>query len=407
MKKGWVRLLLSVVFMSFGLSGILQAEDTVTIGLSVPLSGSYKDQGEDELKAYKLAIEEINSKGGVLGKKLAYVAKDSQTNADVAGKNAQDLIAQGAVMITGGSASSEAVAIAKVCQEKGVVFMAGLTHSDDTTGKDAHRHTFRWYHNAHQSAKALTPILIEKFGRNARYGYIYANYTWGTTVLNSMKKQLEAAGAKTVFEIPTPLGTKNFVNELVKAKNEKPDVLVLIQFGADMVNSLKQSYSLGLSKEMKIVVPLMELHMALAAGPEAMEGVITTYCWDHSLADKYPGSKYFVEKFEKAYNKKPGNAAATAWVDILEYADAVKRAGSFDHVAVIKALEGHRFTLLGAEEYWRDWDHQGIHPTYVVIGKKASEMKDKNDLFTVIAEKSGDEVARTREENPVQLEPLN
>ncbi len=406
MKKLFMGFLLLGLIFSLGQFCVLQAEDTAMIGLSVPLSGSYKDQGEDELKAYKLAIDEINAKGGVLGKKLTYVTKDSQTNADVAGKNARDLIAQGAVMITGGSASSEAVAIAKVCQEKGVVFMAGLTHSDDTTGKDAHRHTFRWYHNAHQSAKALAPVLLQRFGRNASYGYIYANYTWGITVLNSMKKQLEAAGAKTAFEIATPLGSKNFVNELLKAKTEKPTVLVLIQFGADMVNSLKQASSMGLSKDMNIVVPLMELHMGLAAGPEVMEGVITTYCWDHNLASKYKGSKEFVDKFEKSYNKKPGNAAATAWVDIFQYADAVKRAGSFDHVAVIKALEGHRFTLLVGEEYWRDWDHQGIHPTYVGIGKKSSQMKDKYDLFEVIAEKPGDELARTREENPVELEPL-
>jgi len=281
-----------------------------------------------------------------------------------------------------------------------------LTHSNDTTGKDAHRHTFRWYNNAHQSAKALAPVLIEKFGKDATYGYIYANYTWGTTVLESMKKQLESAGAKTVFETPTPLGAKSFITELVKAKTEKPKVLVLIQFGNDMVNSLKQAQSLGLSKEMAIVVPLMEIHMAKAVGVEGMQGVITTFPWDHTLASKYPGSKDFVEKFEKKFNKKPGNGAATAWVDLLQYADAVERAKSFDHKEVIKALEGYKFTLLGAEEYWRDWDHQGIHPTYVAIGKTPAQSKDAWDFFEIIAEKSGDELARTKEENPVTLEPL-
>ena len=399
-------LLLVAMVFGIGSIGILRAEESVLIGISAPLSGSYKDQGEDEVRAYKLAIEQVNAQGGVLGKKLTYTIKDSQTNADVAKKNAEDLIADGAVMITGGSASSEAVAIAKVCQAKGVVFMAGLTHSNDTTGKDGHRHTFRWYHTAHQSAKALVPTLTEKFGKDATYGYIYANYTWGITVYESMKKQLEASGAKTAFEISTPLGAKNFVNELLKAKTEKPKVLVLVQFGADMVNSLKQANSMGLQKDMAIVVPLMELNMALNAGPEAMEGVITTFCWDHTLASKYSGSKDFVDKFQKAYGIMPGNAAATAWVDVLQYAEGVKLAGSFEHKAVIKALEGHKFTLLLGEEYWREWDHQGIHPTFVAVGKKASLMKDKYDLFDIIAEKPGDELARTREENPVQLEPL-
>ena len=173
-----------------------------------------------------------------------------------------------------------------------------------------------------------------------------------------------------------------------------------------MVNCLKQVNQLKLRDSMAVVVPLMELHMAHEVGPEIMQGIITSMCWYHGLADKYEGSKKFVQAFEKEYGKKPGNAAAVAWVDIFQYTDAVKRAGTFDHVAVIKALEGYKFTFLVDEEYWRDWDHQGIHPTYVAIGKTPAESKDEWDLFTIIAERKGEEVARTREENPVKLEPL-
>jgi ABC-type branched-subunit amino acid transport system substrate-binding protein len=146
--------------------------------------------------------------------------------------------------------------------------------------------------------------------------------------------------------------------------------------------------------------------MAQPLGPEIMQGVITSMTWYHGLSEKFQGSKEFVEAFEKAYNKKPGNAAAVAWVDIFQYADAVKRAGSFDDVKVIKALEGHKFTLLGDQEYWRDWDHQGIHPTYVAVGKTPAESKNEWDLFKIISTQKGEDVARTRKENPVQLESL-
>jgi ABC-type branched-subunit amino acid transport system substrate-binding protein len=112
-------------------------EDTVTIGLNVPLTGSYSDQGADELKAYKLAIDEVNAAGGLLGKRVVYVEKDSETNAQIAGKNTAELYDNfNAIMVTGGSASSEAVASSKVAKEKGKVFMACLTHSDATTGFD-------------------------------------------------------------------------------------------------------------------------------------------------------------------------------------------------------------------------------------------------------------------------------
>jgi len=399
--------LICIVIAAVLLPGIVFSQDSsMLIGLNVPLSGSYASQGEDELKAYKLAIKQLNQKGGILGQKIVYAIKDTKTNADVARQNAVQLIKDGAIMITGGSSSAVAIAQSEECQKAGVVFMACLTHSNATTGKNAHRHSFRWYNNGHQTAKAMAKILVEKFGNQAKYAYLYADYTWGKTVQQSMQTVIEAAGCKTVLNRSTELGAKSFLSDLLKVKKAKPDVLVLVHFGGDMINCLKQVNKLKLRKSMEIVVPLMELHMAHGVGPEIMQGITTSMCWYHGLSEKYEGSKKFVELFEKEYAKKPGNAAATAWVNIFQYADAVERAKSFDHIKVIKALEGHKFTLLGEEEYWREWDHQGIHPTYVAIGKTPAESKNEWDLFNIIASKPGDEVARTREENPVQLEPL-
>ncbi|MBF0450735.1 MAG: substrate-binding protein [Candidatus Magnetomorum sp.] len=385
---------------------VFSQESSMLIGLNVPLTGSYASQGEDELKAYKLAINQVNQNGGILGQKIVYAIKDTKTNADTARENARTFIKDGAIMITGGSSSAVAIAQSEECQKAGVVFMACLTHSNATTGKNAHRHCFRWYNNGHQTAKAMAKILVEKFGNQAKYAYLYADYTWGKTVQQSMQTVIEAAGCTTVLNDSTELGAKSFLSSLLKVKKVKPDVLVLVHFGGDMINCLKQVNKLKLRKSMEIVVPLMELHMAHGVGPEIMQGITTSMCWYHGLSEKYEGSKKFVELFEKEYGKKPGNAAATAWVNIFQYADAVNRAGSFENIKVIKALEGHKFKLLGDEEYWREWDHQGIHPTYVAVGKTPAESKDEWDLFNIIASKPGDDVARTREENPVQLEPL-
>ena len=384
----------------------VSANETVLFGLNVPLSGSYSKQGEDQLKAYKLAINKLNEKGGILGKKVVYSVTDTQTNPDTARENAVTLIKEGAIMITGGSSSAVAIAQSEECQKAGVVFMAALTHSNDTTGKDAHRHCFRWYNNGHQTAKAMAKTLISKYGENAKYAFLYADYTWGITLQQSMQSVIEKAGGSTVLNLANKLGQKSFLADLLKVKNAKPDVLVLVHFGADMVNSLKQVHKMNLRSQMEVVVPLMELHMAHEVGPEIMQGIITSMTWYHGLSEKFEGSAEFVRAFEKEYGKKPGNSAAVAWVDIFQYADAVERAGTFDHIEVIKALEGHKFKLLGEEEYWRDWDHQGIHPTYVAVGKTPEESKNEWDLFTIIDSQKGDDVARTKQENPVTLEPL-
>ncbi|MFA6217897.1 MAG: substrate-binding protein [Candidatus Omnitrophota bacterium] len=408
--------------LSLAVSGMLLCaplghaeEDTLTIGINVPLTGSYSDQGADELKAYKLAIDEVNAGGGLLGKRVVYVEKDSETNAQVSAKNAAELYdTYNAVMVTGGSASSEAVAQGKVAKEKGKVFMVCLSHSDATTGFEIdaktgeftyqalNRYMFRWYHHAWMSAHAASEYLINKFGKTAKYYYVTADYTWGHTVEKSFRQVLEAAGCQTIGAVRSPLGEKSFVKYLLDAKAAKPDVLVLVQFGKDMINSLKQATAMGIKKDLKIVVPLMELYMAKGAGPEAMEGVICTSPWEWQLQDKYPGSKNFVEKFKARYGTYPGNAAAAAWVAIMQYTDAVKKAGTVDAKAVVKALEGAKFTVLKGEEYWRDWDHQAMTSTLILEGKSASEMNGEWDLVKIIDEVPGEKVAPTKKDNPVK-----
>ena len=149
---------------------------TVTLGFNVPQSGPYADEGADELRAFQLAVKHLNGEGdggmlstmqpsnlkgnGILGKKVAFVTGDTQTKSDAARASAKRMIeADKAIMISGGSSSGVAVAVQSLCQDMGVMFMAGLTHSNDTTGKDKRRYGFRHFFNAYMSGQALGPIL--------------------------------------------------------------------------------------------------------------------------------------------------------------------------------------------------------------------------------------------------------
>ncbi|MFP4238903.1 MAG: ABC transporter substrate-binding protein, partial [Rhodosalinus sp.] len=146
--------------------------DTVTFGFNVPQSGAYADEGADQLRAYELAVEHLNGEGddngmletfryadgsrtqltgqGILGKRVEYVTGDTQTKTDAARASARSMIEKdGAIMITGGSSSGPAVAVQALCQEAGVIFMAGLTHANDTTGKDRRANGFRHFFNSY------------------------------------------------------------------------------------------------------------------------------------------------------------------------------------------------------------------------------------------------------------------
>jgi branched-chain amino acid transport system substrate-binding protein len=101
----------------------------------------------------------------------------------------------GAIMITGGSSSGVAIAVQSLCQEAGVIFMAGLTHSNDTTGKDKRANGFRHFFNTEMTGAALAPVLKNNYGTDRKAYHLTADYTWGWSQEGSIKKYTEAASA--------------------------------------------------------------------------------------------------------------------------------------------------------------------------------------------------------------------
>ncbi len=376
---------------------------SVTLGFNVPQTGAYADEGADELRAYQLAVEHLNGEGdggmlptfsskeltgqGVNGKKVAFVTGDTQTKSDAARASARRMIEKdGAVMITGGSSSGVAVAVQGLCQEAGVIFMAGLTHSNDTTGKDKKANGFRHFFNAYMSGAALAPVLKSNYGGDRRFYMLTADYTWGWTQAESMKAFLEQEGWSMVQDVRTPLGAGDFSQYLTPVLNSGADVLILNHYGRDMVNSLTQAVQFGLKdkqangKQFEIVVPLYSRLMAQGAG-EAVKGIYGSTNWHWSLQDE--GSKAFVKSFGQKYGFPPSQAAHTCYCQTLLYADAAQRAGSFNPCDIAAALEGYEFDGLGnGPTLYRAADHQCFKDVLVVKGKE--KPSSQFDLLEVV-----------------------
>ncbi|WP_417678926.1 ABC transporter substrate-binding protein [Pseudodonghicola sp.] len=379
---------------------------TVTLGFNVPQSGPYADEGADELRAYQLAVEHLNGDGdggmlntfsskalqgnGILGKKVQFVTGDTQTKSDAARASAKSMIEKdGAIMITGGSSSGVAVAVQGLCQEAGVVFMAGLTHSNDTTGKDKKANGFRHFFNAYMSGAALAPVLAAQYGKDRKAYHLTADYTWGWTQEESIKAATEALGWTTVNTVKTPLAATDFSSYIAPVLNSGADVLILNHYGGNMVNSLTNAVQFGLrdkmvnGKKFEIVVPLYSRLMAKGAG-ENVKGILGSTNWHWSLQDE--ASKTFVKSFGTKYGFPPSQAAHTCYCQTLLYADAVQRAGSFDPCAVEEALTGGDSSLPGisseankgflfdglgnGQTLYRGADHQCFKDVLVVRGKE-------------------------------------
>ncbi|NJL07603.1 MAG: ABC transporter substrate-binding protein [Methylacidiphilales bacterium] len=374
----------------------------VTFGFNVPQSGPYADEGADELRAYQLAVKHINGEGdggmlatmkplalkgnGVLGKKVVFVTGDTQTKSDAARASAKRMIEKdGAIMITGGSSSGVAVAVQSLCQDAGVIFMAGLTHSNDTTGKDKRAYGFRHFFNAYMSGVALGPVLAEAYGKDRAAYHLTADYTWGWTQEESIKDATEKQGWKTIKTVRTPLGAGDFSQYITPVLNSGADVLILNHYGKDMINSLTQAVQFGLREKMangkkfEIVVPLFSELMAQGAG-DNIKGIIGTANWDWKLEDA--ATKAFTKSFGAAYGMPPSQAAQTCYVQAILYADACQRAGTFNPTKVIEALEGFEFDGMGnGKTLYRAADHQCFKDVLVVQGKE--NPKDKYDLLAI------------------------
>ena len=398
--KSALILLSILLFISTGASAAV-----VKIGLNYPKTGPYSVQGLAQLRAAEMAVDEINQAGGILGRNVELVIRDSQSKADLAKKNVEDLIDnEGVEMIFGGSSSAVAIAGGKAAKSRGKLYFGTLTYSNATTGVQGHKYIFRECYNAWMGAKVLSEYLKEHFS-GKRYFYVTADYTWGWTTEASIRKFSRTLDKKRHKRVLTPFPgatRKNFQKALTKAASSRAEVLVLVLFGKDMADAVKLATEMGLKKKMSIVVPNLTLGMAASAGPKVMEGVVGALPWSWKVPFTYNYTKgmAFVEDFGIKYKSYPSTSAASAYTIMYQYKEAVERAGGFDTKAVIEMLEGHKYTLLKDEQVWRAFDHQSIQTVYAVRCKpEAQVLKDKykQDYFEIIKAMAGEKAARSKD----------
>jgi ABC-type branched-subunit amino acid transport system substrate-binding protein len=369
----------------------------VYIGITVPRTGTYAVQGEDELKGMELAVEHINSGDplikkispkttkGVLGKEVKYVVADSEAKPNTAVQAQSRFINDNKiVLMTGSTSSAVAVALNKLAQREKVLYAVAISGSNDTTGKDCVRYGFRQCFYGQTAAAAIGPVMVKEYGKDKKAAYLTPDYTYGHTVQKSMEDFLKTAGWTTVTNQVAPLGAPDYSSYLLNVANSGADYLLNINWGHDAVLSIQQAEQFGIFKKMKLVIPYQIPFLAKEVGPEIMQGVLaaTDFWW--TLEDKYPLAKMFVDAFDKKYNYKPDWGANNAYMQFAMWARMCEEAGSFYPPDVIKAYEkGETIQSTVGDVHFRGADHQLVRPVIIVQGKKPADMKNKEDWWDV------------------------
>src|SRR6185437_14175215 len=338
-----------------------QGETPVKVGMHDPLTGTYAAEGESETRGAKMALAEINAKGGMLGRRVDLVIEDDAANAGLAAQKAHKLIEQDKVnLLMGAVSSATALSVNQVAHEKGMLYMVTGGHTDPVTGSQCHWTTFRICTTTYMLAAGLAGTLHKKFG--GKWYFITPDYAFGHTLQESYAKLLKGMGGTVLGNSLAPLGTTDFSSYLIKAQQSKPDVLVVLQDGQDLVNLMKQAAQFGLMKKFPIGGGLSELEVLRALPKEAKQGWWTLeWYWDQP---KTPHVKEWVAAYQKAYTDGTYPSARTwfGYAGLHAIAMGANKAKSNEAVKVAKALEGlelpPEIKLQPNKVYFRPGDHQ-------------------------------------------------
>jgi branched-chain amino acid transport system substrate-binding protein len=382
---------------------ILRAQQQpIKIGHLVPLTGFLSPMGDYASKAGKLAVEEINAAGGVLGRKLETIV-DDETNPGVGVQKATKMIQQDKVdFLLGTVSSAVALAIMDVADRYQKIFFNTGSNSDDIRGKNCNYYTFSTEASNTQYVKAIGRYLVKN--KNYKTFYILtSDYAFGHDLTRVTRRLLNELGGKEIGHDLVPTGTADYSSYLLKIRNANPEVIFVNVAGADQTTFLKQYTEFGM--KIDVAGGVTDTVLMWNAGKETAQGVWTLIWWG-DLDNAW--TKNFVSKYRAKYGLPPENQAWGDYTSLKVLAEAIKMAGTTDSKKVVEALEKVKFDGgKGRELYYRTWDHQLIQPMYVVDIKKTGN-KDKWDVFNVVAEVPGkdenmESIAPTKEENPCNM----
>ena len=348
--------------MQFAAPFIISArgETPFKIGMVDPETGTYAALGGNEIKGARMALKEINAKGGIAGRQVDLVVEDSAADVSQSVQKVNKLIDQEKVTFLMGAVSSAvAKADSQAAHLQGKLYMVTGGHTDPVTGSQCHWSTFRICSTTYMLAAAIAKTLYDKFGK--RWYFITPDYAFGHTEQAAFAELLKGMGGTVLGNALAPLGTTDFSSYLISARQAKPDALIVLTAGNDLVNTLKQATQFGLPKEMAIGGGLLELEVLAALPPEARYGWWTfEWYWDQP---KVP----HVREFVAAYRKANADAYPTArswfgYAGLHALALAANEAKSVDPVKVARALEGMvlppRVALEPDGPFFRKGDHQ-------------------------------------------------
>ena len=363
--------LASTLLISWPLAA--SAADTIKIGFPIPLSGVGAVYGKPILAGAQMAVAEINANGGVLGKKLEILARDSKANADEAVRVSRELIIKDGVdFLVGTLTSAEAPAVSTVAKENKIVFIAPASKSTILTDpQHIHPYIFRVASNTDVEGLAGATSMA-RWKDVKTVATIAPDYAYGRdsiaafiTALKKLRPDIQIVDQ----EWPK-LGEPDFTAFITAQMGKKPDAIYCSLFAGDFVTFTKQATPLGYFKAIKNrLIDGGEIGTpdeAQALGSDYPYGIIGD-SYDPVLwsGNEPPAHKKFIEDLKTFTHAQYASGwSIVGYQSIYALAAGIKKAGSTGSDAVAKALLGLTWETPVGERTFSVKSHETFAPEY-------------------------------------------
>ncbi|HTO48735.1 MAG TPA: ABC transporter substrate-binding protein [Burkholderiales bacterium] len=366
--------------LALGFPAIVRSQaDKIKIGHLTPMTGFLGALGQYAVLGIKMAEEEINQSGGVMGRQIELISEDS-VNPTTASTKAQRMYEQDrVVLLVGEINSASALTIMQVAARNRRFFLSTGARSDALRSKNCNRYTFHMDIPVTVMVNAEGEALLrDGLVKGKRVFYLTSDYLFGHDLAKAAKNFMTTRGATTVGDELCATDVTDFSPYLLKIRQAKPDLVATNLGGNQVTNFVKQYAEFGLPYA--IAGFNLNTADAWAAGEGNLSGIWPTV-WHHDIDT--PGTKAFVAAFRKKHGKPPENHAWIEYVSLKVLAQAMNDIKSSDNDKLIAYLEKQpQFDLLKPRRgYFRSWDHQMMQEAYTFTVKPKGQAKDPSDFL--------------------------
>lgn len=342
--------------------------EPITLGIIDTLSGANAPVGTDAVNAAKIAVEQINAKGGIMGRQVKLEVRDEELKPDVSVQRFRELNSAGVKLIMGFTSSADCLAVIPVAAEIGSMVMGTHCAAMPQTTDKFDPHFVRTASNDSMNLNAMSAFIKEKFPTVSAWDVFGYDYVTGHDQWNLwpdlIKKQLGTFTAGKEVWVPlTATDYRSYLTTMMQdlpANSADTHGLLLAMFGAGIENTSKQGKPFDFFKKWKVSVTSSGIERLAQTLKSDGPDVWNVYDYWYKAYDT-PMNKAFVDDYQKAYKDIPSGWSYQGYVSVYAYKAAIEKAGSTDVEKLMKAFEGLTYDTPGGPVTIRPEDHQAMN----------------------------------------------